>query len=118
MVYAIPFSCISEEGTMDRIVVIIIEKGPVSWKASSPLIPEHVVEGDTREEVEQLMREAVQAHLQELHRLQNEAMEAAIREARIRSVTEEIAKARQKGKKEKARSLEKLLQEMQTGKED
>ena len=43
---------------------MIIEKGENSYGAYSPDIPGCVAVGDTREEVEQLMKEALQLHLQ------------------------------------------------------
>ena len=45
-------------------ILIIIEKGPTSYGAYSPDVPGCVAVGDTREEVEQLMREALKNHLQ------------------------------------------------------
>jgi predicted RNase H-like HicB family nuclease len=45
-------------------ILVIIEKGPTSYGAYSPDVPGCVAVGDTREEVEQLMREALQSHLQ------------------------------------------------------
>jgi predicted RNase H-like HicB family nuclease len=45
-------------------ILIIIEKGPTSWGAYSPDVPGCVAVGETREEVERRMWEALQAHLQ------------------------------------------------------
>ena len=45
-------------------ILVIIEKGESSYGAYSPDVPGCVAVGDTREEVEQLMREALQFHLQ------------------------------------------------------
>ena len=45
-------------------ILVIIEKGPTSYGAYSPDVPGCVAVGDTREEVEQLMREALQSHIQ------------------------------------------------------
>ena len=45
-------------------ILVIIEKGPTSYGAYSPDVPGCVAVGDMREEVEQLMREALQSHLQ------------------------------------------------------
>jgi len=45
-------------------ILVIIEKGPTSYGAYSPDVPGCVAVGDTPEEVEQLMREALQSHLQ------------------------------------------------------
>ena len=42
----------------------IIEKGPNSYSAYVPDLPGCVAAGDTRAEVEQLIREAVQEHLE------------------------------------------------------
>ena len=44
-------------------ILVIIEKGPTSYGAYSPDVPGCVAVGETREEVEQLMREALQSHL-------------------------------------------------------
>jgi predicted RNase H-like HicB family nuclease len=45
-------------------ILVIIEKGEHSYGAYSPDVPGCVAVGDTREEVEQLMKEALQEHLQ------------------------------------------------------
>jgi predicted RNase H-like HicB family nuclease len=45
-------------------ILVIIEKGENSYGAYSPDVPGCVAVGDTQEEVEQLMREALQAHLE------------------------------------------------------
>ena len=45
-------------------ILVIIEKGESSYGAYSPDVPGCVAVGDTKEEVEQLMREALQEHLQ------------------------------------------------------
>jgi predicted RNase H-like HicB family nuclease len=45
-------------------ILVIIEKGENSYGAYSPDVPGCVVVGNTREEVEALMREALQIHLQ------------------------------------------------------
>ena len=45
-------------------ILVIIEKGEKSYGAYSPDVPGCVAVGDTREEVEQLMKEALQEHLQ------------------------------------------------------
>jgi len=47
-------------------VLVIIEKGENSYGAYSPDVPGCVAVGDTREEVEELMREALLFHLQML----------------------------------------------------
>ncbi len=49
---------------MARILVIIEKGDDSSYGAYSPDVPGCVAVGDTREEVEMLMREALQAHLQ------------------------------------------------------
>lgn len=46
--------------------LVIYEQGDTSWGAYSPDLPGCVAVGETREEVEQLMREAVEAHLKAL----------------------------------------------------
>ena len=45
-------------------ILVIIEKGETSYGAYSPDVPGCVAVGDTREEVEERMREALQFHLQ------------------------------------------------------
>ena len=45
-------------------ILVIIEKGENSYGAYSPDVPGCVAVGDTREEVEHLMKEALQEHLQ------------------------------------------------------
>jgi predicted RNase H-like HicB family nuclease len=45
-------------------ILVIIEKGEHSYGAYSPDVPRCVAVGESREEVEQLMREALQSHLQ------------------------------------------------------
>ena len=44
-------------------ILVIIEKGERSYGAYSPDVPGCVAVADTREEVEQLMKEALQEHL-------------------------------------------------------
>ena len=46
--------------------LVIYEQGPDSWGAYSPDLPGCVAAGSSREEVEQLMREAVEAHIEVL----------------------------------------------------
>jgi predicted RNase H-like HicB family nuclease len=43
--------------------LVIYEQGADSWGAYSPDLPGCTAAGSTRDEVEQLMREAVEAHL-------------------------------------------------------
>ena len=45
-------------------ILVIIEKGEHSYGAYSPDVPGCVAVADTREEVEQLMKEALREHLQ------------------------------------------------------
>ena len=45
-------------------ILVIIEKGEHSYGAYSPDVPGCVAVGETREEVEHLMKEALQEHLQ------------------------------------------------------
>ena len=45
-------------------ILVIIEKGENSYGAYSPDVPGCVAVGDTQEEVEALMREALQSHFQ------------------------------------------------------
>jgi len=49
-------------------VVIYEQAGDGSWGAYSPDIPGVISAGDTREEVERNMREAIRLHLDELRR--------------------------------------------------
>jgi len=50
---------------MERILVII-EKGDNSYSVSSPDVPSCVAVGDTREEADHLMKEALREHLQKM----------------------------------------------------
>jgi predicted RNase H-like HicB family nuclease len=43
---------------------VIFEKGPTSWGAYVPDLPGVVAVGDTREEAEHLIQEAVELHLE------------------------------------------------------
>jgi predicted RNase H-like HicB family nuclease len=43
--------------------LVIYEQGPDSWGAYSPDLPGCTAVGSSRDEVEQLMREAVEAHV-------------------------------------------------------
>ena len=45
---------------------VIYEKGPTSWGAYVPDVPGVVSVGESREEVEQLIREAIEFHLEGL----------------------------------------------------
>ena len=42
---------------------VVIERGPTSWGASVPDLPGCVAVADTREEVEQLIQEAIVFHI-------------------------------------------------------
>jgi len=46
--------------------VVIYERGPTSWGAWVPDLPGCVAAGDTRAQVEQLIREAIDAHIESL----------------------------------------------------
>ena len=46
--------------------VVIVEKGPNSWGAYVPDLPGCVAAGETREEVVQLIREAIEFHIEGL----------------------------------------------------
>ncbi len=54
-----------------RDYVIIIEEGPTSWGAYAPDLPGCAAVADTRAEVEALIREAVEFHIEGL-RLSNQ----------------------------------------------
>jgi predicted RNase H-like HicB family nuclease len=43
---------------------VIYEKGPASWGAYVPDLPEVITVGDSREEVERLIVEAIEFHLE------------------------------------------------------
>ena len=43
---------------------VIYEKGPASWGAYVPDLPGVISVGDTREEVEQMIQEAIELHLE------------------------------------------------------
>lgn len=45
---------------------VIYEKGPASWGAYVPDLPGVITVGDSREEVEQLIQEAIEFHLEGL----------------------------------------------------
>ncbi len=45
---------------------VIYEKGPASWGAYVPDLPGVITVGDSRDEVEQLIQEAVELHLEGL----------------------------------------------------
>lgn len=47
-----------------RQYLVIYEQGADSWGAYSPDLPGCIAAGSSREEVEQLMREAVEAHIE------------------------------------------------------
>ena len=46
---------------------VILEKGPTSWGAYVPDLPGCVAAAATREEAEQLIREAIEFHIEGLH---------------------------------------------------
>ena len=46
--------------------MVIYEEGPTSWGAWVPDLPGCVAAGDTRAEVEQVIREAIDAHIESL----------------------------------------------------
>jgi predicted RNase H-like HicB family nuclease len=50
-----------------REYTVIIEKGETTWGAFVPDLPVCMAVGDTREEVERLIREAIDLHLKDLH---------------------------------------------------
>ena len=45
---------------------VVYEKGPASWGAYVPDLPGLITVGDSREEVERLIQEAVELHLEGL----------------------------------------------------
>jgi predicted RNase H-like HicB family nuclease len=46
---------------------VIYEKGPASWGAYVPDLPGVISVGDSRDEVERLIHEAVEFHLEGMH---------------------------------------------------
>jgi predicted RNase H-like HicB family nuclease len=48
--------------------VIVVEKGPTSFGAYVPDLPGCVAAAETREEVLQLIREAIESHLEEMRK--------------------------------------------------
>lgn len=46
--------------------VVLLEKGPTSWGASVPDLPGCIAVGETREEVIELIKGAVELHLEDL----------------------------------------------------
>lgn len=57
----------SEEGVVHGFRVLY-EQLPSNWSAYTPDLPVILVTGQTREEVERLMREAIPLHLEELRK--------------------------------------------------
>jgi predicted RNase H-like HicB family nuclease len=51
---------------MTRTYVVVYEQAPNNWSAYVPDLPGCVAAGDTREETEQLIREAVALHIESL----------------------------------------------------
>jgi predicted RNase H-like HicB family nuclease len=51
---------------MSRRYAVLYEKGPSSWGASVPDLPGCIAVGSTREEVETLIRGAIEFHLEGL----------------------------------------------------
>lgn len=51
---------------MTREYVVIYERGSESWGAWVPDLPGCVAAGETRQEVEQLIREAIELHIESL----------------------------------------------------
>ncbi len=48
--------------------MVVIERGETSWGAHVPDLPGCVAAGQTREEVRQLIREAIEFHIDDLKR--------------------------------------------------
>ncbi len=46
---------------------VVLEKGPTSWGAYVPDLPGCVAVADTRKETEDLIREAIEFHIEGLH---------------------------------------------------
>ena len=65
---------------------VIYEHGPTSWGAYCPDLPGLGVVGDTREEVEQLIREGVELHIESL-REQHELVPEPISSVGVVAVT-------------------------------
>jgi predicted RNase H-like HicB family nuclease len=51
---------------MSHRYAVLYEKGPTSWGASVPDLPGCIAVGSTRDEVEALIREAIEFHLEGL----------------------------------------------------
>ena len=51
---------------MTRKYVVVLEQSPNNWSAYVPDLPGCVAAGDTREETEALIREAVELHIESL----------------------------------------------------
>lgn len=49
-----------------REYAVIYEQGPTGWGAWVPDLPGCVAAGESRDEVEQLIREAIESHIQSL----------------------------------------------------
>jgi predicted RNase H-like HicB family nuclease len=61
---------------------VIYEKGPTSWGASVPDLPGCIAVGANRQEVESLIREAIEAHLDAMRECGIPVPEAAARDWR------------------------------------
>jgi predicted RNase H-like HicB family nuclease len=59
--------CRAEEGGPNMKYIVVVEEGPDGFGAHVPDLPGCVVAGPTREEVMQLIKEAIEFHLEGLH---------------------------------------------------
>lgn len=56
----------TEEAKTARRYLVVFERGPKSWGTYVPDLPICVAVGETREEVERLIREAIEFHIEGL----------------------------------------------------
>ena len=65
--------------------LVVLEKGETTWGAHAPDVPGCIAVGETREEVEQLFKEALEMHL-DLLRQSGEAIPESSSQATVISV--------------------------------
>ena len=64
---------------------VVLEKGPTSWGAYVPDLPGCVAVADTREETEELIREAIEFHIEglQLHNISVPFPASEVRRVRV-----------------------------------
>lgn len=76
-----------------RRYVVVIEQGTTSWGAYVPDVPGCVAVGESRDEVEQLIREGLELHLENLQEHGDPLPEAQLRAAFVDEVDIPLAAA-------------------------